>query len=72
MCLNHILYNKGLLQYGAIENLTLDCQLGLESTRVRLCPNEASINKLDLHTSSNAILNACKVGKQQSTLATIA
>ena len=50
--LHHILNHKGLLQYGAIEHLTLDCQLCFESTRVRLCPDESCIHQLDLHTAA--------------------
>ena len=49
VCLHHILNHKGLLQYGTIENLTLDCQLCFQSTRVGLCPDETCIYQLDLH-----------------------
>ena len=48
--LHHILNHKGLLQYGAIEHLTLDCQLCFESSGVGLCPDEARIYQLDLRT----------------------
>ncbi len=40
--------DKGLLQDGAVEDLALDGQLDLEALGVRLCPDEASIDQLDL------------------------
>ena len=49
VCLHHILNHKGLLQYGTIEHLALDCQLCFQSTRVGLCPDETCIYQLDLH-----------------------
>ena len=48
--LHHILNHEGLLQYGAIEHLTLYCQLCFESTGMGLCPDEPCIYQLDLRT----------------------
>lgn len=40
------LHDKALLKKGTIEDLFLDSELDFYTSRVRLCPNEARINKL--------------------------
>jgi hypothetical protein len=47
--LNHVLYNKRLLQDGPVEDLRLDRDLHLQPPGVRLRPDEPRIHQLHLH-----------------------
>lgn len=48
MSLHDVFHHKGLLKDGTIEHLCLDGHLDLETPRVWLCPDEASVHKLHL------------------------
>ncbi len=54
MGLHDVLDHKALLKNGPVEHLALHCQLHLQPSRVRLCPDEACVHQFDLQTMMNS------------------